>query len=374
MTTFSFTALLEADLLQGVNGSSIGSGDIFVMPENATVEIIVTDNDDALSGDRYANEQGDDTSGQTADIVIGDELVFDDAKIYSECYHILEGSDGNTYYMIEIEIAGSDNAPGQGDDFFTFYGDTPPAGVELTVVNTRNVKCDWVEYDELDAGGILQVIVETPENNAPVAVDDLFVTDELTTISGNVLSNDSDPDGDAISVTAVQGGTVGEAFEVTTSKGHTGMVTVNADGSFSFDPDESFEALAQDEQDSFDLTYTISDDPTATVKHNLMFVLDVSNSTVGTSGNNVFDGTGVGDMNNDGVSNTVLDAEIQAVISAVESLIAQGVDPANIDIGIATFSGIASGFASVDAETLGTFSLDSGNLMETLLGLSLIHI
>ena len=369
MSTFSFTALLEADLLQGVNGNSIGTGDVFVMPTNATVEMIVTDNDDALSGDRYNNEYGDDQSGQTADIIIEDQMVFDDARIYSECYHILEGSDGKTYYMIEIEIAGSDNAPGQGDDFFTFYGDTPPAGVELSVVNTRNVRCDWVEYDELDAGQIMQVIVEAPENNAPVAADDAFVTDELTTVSGNVLSNDSDPDGDVITVTGVQGGTVGEAFEVTTSQGHTGMVTLQADGTFTFDPDESFEALAQDEQDSFELTYTISDDPTAATKHNLMFVLDVSNSTVGTSGNNVFDGTGVGDMNNDGVSNTVLDAEIQAVISAVESLIAQGVDPANIDIGIATFSGIASGFASVDAETLGTFALDDGNLMETLLGI-----
>ena len=60
MSTYSFTALLEADLLQGINGSSIGYGDTFIMPENATVEMIVTDNDDALSGDRYYNEYGDD--------------------------------------------------------------------------------------------------------------------------------------------------------------------------------------------------------------------------------------------------------------------------------------------------------------------------
>ncbi|MEM9059907.1 MAG: Ig-like domain-containing protein [Pseudomonadota bacterium] len=205
-----------------------------------------------------------------------------------------------------------------------------------------------------------------PSNNAPVAVDDAFVTDEETSVSGNLLANDSDPDGDAITVIDVDGRGVGEAFQVTTANGFTGTVTVQADGSFSFDPDDNFQALAQGETDTFELTYTISDDPTADVKHNLLFVIDISNSTVGTSGNNAFDGVGVGDVNNDGVADTVLDAEIAAVIAAVNGLIADGVDPANIDVGIVTFSGIASGFATIDAETLGTFSIDDSNLFDTL--------
>ncbi|MEM7210671.1 MAG: Ig-like domain-containing protein [Pseudomonadota bacterium] len=367
MSTFTFTALLESELLQGVNGSSIGTGDTFVMPDGATVEMIVSDDDSLLSGDYYSNENGDDSSGQTADINIDGELAFDDVKIYAESYHVLQGSDGNYYYMIEIELAGGNEAPGEGDDFFSFWGTTPPAGVSLSVVGTYNVTCDWIDFDHLDGGELINL---EPENSAPIAVDDALVTDELTTISANLLDNDSDPDGDPITVTAIEDGTIGEAFEITTAKGYKGMVTVEADGSFTFDPGESFKELAQDEQDSFDLTYTISDDPSANVKHNLMFVLDISNSTIGAGGGeNIFDGTGVGDVNNDGLANTVLDAEIAAVIAAVNDLIAQGVDPSNIDIGIATFSGIAAGFATVDAETLGTFSLDAGNLMDTLMGI-----
>ena len=100
MATYTFTAFLEETLLQGQNGSSIGTGDVFTMPANADAEFTVTDNDGTLSGDYYNNEQGDDTSGQTADITINGELIFDDAKIYAEQYHVLQGSDGNYYYLV----------------------------------------------------------------------------------------------------------------------------------------------------------------------------------------------------------------------------------------------------------------------------------
>lgn len=149
--TYEFTAFTEADLLQGVNGKSIGCGDTFTMPATATTCFTVTDDDGSLSGDKYNNEYGDDCSFQTADIVVNGDQVFDDVRIYAEQYHVLQGSDGQYYYMIEIETAYGD-APGKGDDFFTFYGDVPPAGVELTVVNTCNVTYDWVDYKCLDAG------------------------------------------------------------------------------------------------------------------------------------------------------------------------------------------------------------------------------
>ncbi|MEO1495091.1 MAG: SdrD B-like domain-containing protein [Pseudomonadota bacterium] len=148
---FEFTAFTEADLLQGTNGNSIGNCDSFTMPGSATVCFSVTDNDTTLSGDRYYNESGDDRSFQTADITVDGSQIFDDVKIYAEQYHVLHGSDGKTYYLIEIEVKNGD-APGQGDDFFTFYGDVPPAGIDLHVVGTHNVTSNWMDYKCLSAG------------------------------------------------------------------------------------------------------------------------------------------------------------------------------------------------------------------------------
>ena len=149
--TYEFTAFTEADLLQGVNGGSIGCGDTFTMPGSATTCFTVKDDDSGLSGDYYNNEYGDDCYFQTADIEVDGQQVFDDVKIYAEQYHVLQGSDGNYYYLIEIETAYGD-APGEGDDFFTFYGAVPPEGVELTVVSTCNVTSHWIDYKCLDAG------------------------------------------------------------------------------------------------------------------------------------------------------------------------------------------------------------------------------
>ena len=148
MSTYTFTALLEADLLQGVNGTSINIGDAFVMPEGATVEFVVTDDDYTLSGDYYNNEYGDDATQQTADITVNGELVFDDVRIYAEQYHVLLGSDGQYYYMMEIETAGSADAPGEGDDFFTFWGWT--AIIVLAAITLPLGMTSGKEYAELE--------------------------------------------------------------------------------------------------------------------------------------------------------------------------------------------------------------------------------
>lgn len=79
-----------------------------------------------------------------------------------------------------------------------------------------------------------------PVNDNPVAVNDVFSGDQDTTISGNVLTNDSDVDGDTLSVVA---GTYATAH---------GSVDVVADGSFLYTPEagyfgaDSFDYTAQD--------------------------------------------------------------------------------------------------------------------------------
>lgn len=87
----------------------------------------------------------------------------------------------------------------------------------------------------------------------PTAVDDDFATDEDTVLNvaaPGVLANDSDPESDPLTVTA---------FDATSAQG--AAVTVNADGSFSYDPTgaAALQALAQGDAVDDTFTYTIED-------------------------------------------------------------------------------------------------------------------
>src|SRR5690606_12564649 len=65
-------------------------------------------------------------------------------------------------------------------------------------------------------------ITVTPVNDAPVANDDTAETDEDTPVTINVLDNDSDPDGDPLTVT-----------EATAENGN---VTIGDDGELTYTP------------------------------------------------------------------------------------------------------------------------------------------
>jgi Ca2+-binding RTX toxin-like protein len=84
-------------------------------------------------------------------------------------------------------------------------------------------------------------IANTPINSAPIAQNDVFDAAQGETVSGNVLTNDGDPDGDIL--TAI-------AQNLTTANG--GQVTLATDGNFSYQAVDGFRG-----NDSFG--YTVSD-------------------------------------------------------------------------------------------------------------------
>jgi len=213
---YEWSAFTEADLLGAGsnNGHSIGYGDKFTMPGSATVTMSTWDNDSKMSGDNYSNDRSDDKYGQGA-IVDGHHLG---AKLYAEKYHVLHGSDGKTYYMIEIEVEGY-NAPGIGDDFFSFYGKVPPAGVELTVGNCCDVRGHWLDYSCLSAGDTAPA--NTPPTFTNLPANGILCIDENTTFV--IDANASDADGDALTYEIV-GGRDGEFFEIDAATGALSFV------------------------------------------------------------------------------------------------------------------------------------------------------
>ena len=99
-------------------------------------------------------------------------------------------------------------------------------------------------------------------NEAPLAVDDALSTDEKTVLNGNVLAAnpttpDSDPDGDPLTVTAVNGVAADVGIQITLASG--ARLTLDANGIFAYDPNGQFESLeaSQTAMDTFD--YSIDD-------------------------------------------------------------------------------------------------------------------
>ncbi|MDB5575345.1 MAG: outer rane adhesin-like protein, partial [Bradyrhizobium sp.] len=109
-----------------------------------------------------------------------------------------------------------------------------------------------ISYHGGDGNDVVLTVI--PPNNPPVAVDDDDTATEDTApnpVTGNVLANDSDPDGNALTVTSAG----------TFNLGH-GTLVVHADGSYSYTLDNSNPAVdalnnGQTLVDSF--TYGISD-------------------------------------------------------------------------------------------------------------------
>jgi gliding motility-associated-like protein len=97
-------------------------------------------------------------------------------------------------------------------------------------------------------------ITVTPVNDAPVAVPDTNTTPEDTPVSGAVLTNDSDIDGNPLTVTTVTIAGVSTPVVIGTPITITeGTIVINADGTYTFTPTTGFIGSVPT------VTYTISD-------------------------------------------------------------------------------------------------------------------
>jgi len=224
-------------------------------------------------------------------------------------------------------------------------------------------------------------------NDAPVAVGDrIGAVSETGRKVLAVRANDYDVDGDALHI-------------VRWTAPLEGVVSLNSSGELIFDPGDDFRALSAGETATVSFTYTVSDGnggtdnanvtlqvlgagtfssprktasttgilefnnqpvsltvaaPSATTtpvtdldlvvslgpvlqpQMNILYLVDISGST-----SEVFEGTSVGDLNGDGRSDTVLDAEIASLISLTERVRELGFSPADVSVAVIPFNGSA---------------------------------
>ena len=95
------------------------------------------------------------------------------------------------------------------------------------------------------------------DNSPPDAVNDGFSVAENGTLSDNVLTNDSDPDLHALTVTQVNGSAANIGSQITLASG--ALLILNSNGTFDYDPNGAFDSLNDGETDTDTFSYTISD-------------------------------------------------------------------------------------------------------------------
>jgi VCBS repeat-containing protein len=149
----------------------------------------------------------------------------------------------------------------------TFTGSTdlgnltdPNKAIQLLVENQSFV--DYTFTSEFSHSGILMKADSLNFiPNSTFANFDQGVTTENTPLvvpSPGVLSNDTDPDGDPLVVSGVQGSPGGVGGPVTLPSG--AIVTVNANGSYTYNPNGAFNYLSPSDPPATDtFTYTVSD-------------------------------------------------------------------------------------------------------------------
>ncbi len=227
-------ATVDADGL--VRGMAAGSATIRAEMGVVSSHVIVT-----ITEENHPPTAHDDSATTTEDTPVAVNVLANDSD-----------PDGDSLSVI------STTSPTQGgsaviesDDTVTY---TPPADY---------VGTDTFDYTISDgsATATATVAITTdpvdPANSPPTALDDSATTTEDTPVAVNVLANDSDPDGDSLSVIS------------TTSPTQGGSTAIESDGTVTYTPPAGYVGT-----DTFD--YTISDG-TATAAATVTVTIDTDN-------------------------------------------------------------------------------------------------
>ena len=263
-----------------VNDAPVANADSATVAEDGTVNVAVLGNDTDVDGDTLSVSSV--TQGAHGAVVINPDktVKYTPAANYngsdSFTYTVSDGNGGTATGTVTVTVTSVNDAPVANDDSATvaedgmvnmavLTNDTDPEGDTLTVTSVtqgahgavainpdKTVKytpaanyngSDSFTYTVSDGNGGTATgtvtITVTSVNDAPVANADSATVAEDGTVNVAVLGNDTDADGDTLSVTAV-------------TQGAHGAVAINPDKTVKYTPAANYNG-----SDSF--TYTVSD-------------------------------------------------------------------------------------------------------------------
>jgi VCBS repeat-containing protein len=289
--------------IAAVNDAPVAQDDSVLTAEDTSVSGNVLTNDTDVDGDTLHAVLDTGPAHGTLTFNPDGSFTYTPASNYNNpdsfTYHANDGQADSNVATVNINITPVNDAPAAADNSVSGNEDTPISGTlsasdvdgptitysifsqpshgtitsfnsstgEFTYQGNLNYNgADSFTFNATDGTRTSNTATESitinPVNDAPVANDDSFTTAEDTSLTANVLDNDSDVEGDTLTATLVTG------------PAH-GTLTFNADGSFTYMPAanyngaDSFTYKANDGQaDSNVATVslmmsTVNDGPTA---------------------------------------------------------------------------------------------------------------
>ena len=225
----------------GENEGPVAADDGFAVTEDGSTFAAVTG--DVLANDTDADGDALSVTGVNGDAAAVGQVVNVTSDVNGFAATVTIAADGSITLNASDEFAAM--TTGESDTVTVSYEVSDGAGGTDTATVTLTVN-----------GG----------NEGPVAADDSFeiIEDGATfaDITGNVLTNDTDADGDALTVTGVNGdaASVGQALNVTSDiNGFAATVTIGADGAITLSASDEFAALADNQADTVTVSYEVSD-------------------------------------------------------------------------------------------------------------------
>ncbi len=217
-----------------------------IITTTSTLNITVTPVNDAPIASPDTNTTAEDT---TLTVNAASGVLANDSDIDGDSLSVTQFMVGGT-----TVAAGSTLILAEGD--LTINADGSYTFVPTANFNGAVPQATYVVSDGTITTTSTLNITVTPVNDAPIASPDTNTTDQDTTLTVNaasgVLANDSDIDGDSLSVTQfmVGGTTVAAGSTMILAEGD---LTINADGSYTFVPTTSFNGTVPQ------VTYAVSD-------------------------------------------------------------------------------------------------------------------
>lgn len=156
------------------------------------------------------------------------------------------------------------------------------------------------DVEGLTASALLTITINGV-NSAPLLANDINSTIEKTPVSqaagsGNLLSNDVDPDGDFLIVSAINGISSNSVF------GTYGVLIWSTNGTYTYTPNSGMDTLSVVESVSETFTYTATDNKGGTVNALLKITISGANQAplAAEDTNSTFESTAVAEINGSG--------------------------------------------------------------------------